>query len=105
MTDDGGGRVVPLLTVRDGVYALHEPTLEWLAAELRAPFAVAACAGKFRTGKSFLLNRLLAQPPGKGFGVGDTVQACTRGIWLCTKRLPCPEGGEARDVLVLDWSG
>ena len=94
--------IVPLLVFRDGRYALHEPTLAWLA-ERRAPFAVLACAGRFRTGKSFLLNRLLRQPPGRGFGVGESVQACTRGIWLCRQFLPGADGGP--DVLVVATEG
>lgn len=94
--------MAPLLTFQDGVYALHEPTLAWLEAR-REPFAVLACAGKFRTGKSFLLNRLLRRPPGQGFGVGETVQACTRGIWLCKRFLKGEEGGV--DVLVMDTEG
>ena len=85
--------IVPFVTVVDGQYRLHETTAAWLAGRER-PFAVMACAGKFRTGKSFLLNRLLRTPPGEGFGVGETVQACTRGIWLC-KDLLSGEGGEA----------
>ena len=96
--------IVPFVTVVDGQYRLDETTAAWLAARER-PFAVMACAGKFRTGKSFLLNRLLRTPPGEGFGVGETVQACTRGIWLC-KDLLSGEAGEAGvDVLVLDTEG
>ena len=78
-------RVVPLVECRaDGAYALCEDTLSWLS-ERKTPFATMSCAGKFRTGKSFLMNRFVSSPsPEAGFGVGDTVQACTRGIWVCT---------------------
>jgi hypothetical protein len=92
--------VVPLITVEDGKYEVHRPTLQWLE-ERKAPFTVMSCAGPFRGGKSFLLNRFLEQPAGKGFGVGDTVQACTRGIWLCKKFVK----EEGTDVLVLDSEG
>lgn len=94
--------VVPFVTVEDGRYRVHEETAAWLA-ERRSPFAVVAFAGLFRTGKSFLCNRLLERPPGRGFGVGETVQACTRGIWLCKAFLPGAAGGP--DVLVLDSEG
>lgn len=88
----------PLVTVdAQGAYRVDEETCAWLARRTQ-PFAVLACAGKFRTGKSFLLNRLLDRPPGEGFGVGETVQACTRGIWVCTDFL---QDG----VLVLDTEG
>ena len=94
--------IVPFVTVEDGRYRVHEETAAWLA-ERRAPFAVVAFAGLFRTGKSFLCNRLLERPPGRGFGVGETVQACTRGIWLCKEWLAGDNGGP--DVLVLDSEG
>lgn len=43
--------------------------------------AVIVVAGPYRTGKSFLLNRLIGRQ-GDGFQVGGTVQACTKGIWV-----------------------
>jgi hypothetical protein len=38
-------------------------------------------AGLYRTGKSYLLNRMLLNRP-SGFGVGPTVNACTKGLWI-----------------------
>ena len=40
--------------------------------------------GKYRTGKSFLLNRVLInnKKTSKGFDVGPTIKPCTKGIWL-----------------------
>lgn len=34
----------------------------------------------FRTGKSYIMNRLINQQ--NGFKVGNTIKACTRGIWM-----------------------
>lgn len=90
----------PLVAFVDGQYRVDDETALWLS-ERTKPFAVLACAGKFRTGKSFLLNRLLNRPAGKGFGVGETVQACTRGIWICTEMM----SHNGMDVLVLDTEG
>lgn len=95
-------KMQPLVRFDGGRYVVHEPTLAWLS-EQSGPFAVLACAGKFRTGKSFLLNRLLRRAPGEGFGVGETVQACTRGLWVCTDFLEEPAGGTR--VLVVDTEG
>ncbi len=102
MRVEDSDQIVPLVTLDNGAYVAHEPTLQWLS-EQREPFSILACAGKFRTGKSFLLNRFLKMPPGKGFGVGETVQACTRGIWLCKRFLAGTDGGPR--VLVLDTEG
>jgi hypothetical protein len=40
---------------------------------------VIAVAGKYRTGKSFLLNRILLNKKDScGFGVGPTINPCTK---------------------------
>ena len=38
--------------------------------------------GPYRTGKSYLLNRLIGLDRKAGFAVGGTINACTKGIWL-----------------------
>lgn len=45
--------------------------------------------GKYRTGKSYLLNKLFlekvnvdSQTERVGFPVGSTIQSCTKGLWL-----------------------
>jgi len=56
---------------------------------------VVAVAGVYRTGKSYILNQL-AGTTGSGFGVGNSVQAKTKGIWLWGAPLrlaPTPDGG------------
>jgi hypothetical protein len=64
--------------------------------------AVAVC-GIYRTGKSLLLN-LLAETQGGGgrFEVGDTVNACTAGIWVRASR---PSGLDGSVTLLLDCEG
>jgi hypothetical protein len=47
--------------------------------------AVVVIAGPYRTGKSFLLNKLIGCEKKQGFSVGGTVNACTKGIWLWGK--------------------
>jgi len=39
---------------------------------------VIAVVGKYRTGKSFLLNRIILNKIETGFGVGSTINACTK---------------------------
>lgn len=47
------------------------------------PVGVIAVAGMYRTGKSFLLNRIiLGQQNEHGFGVGPTINPCTKGLWV-----------------------
>ena len=60
-------------------------------------------AGRYRSGKSFLLNRLLGM---HGFGVGHTVESHTKGIWVSSHILKGKaEDGDDIDVLVMDSEG
>ena len=45
--------------------------------KLEGPLGVIAVAGMYRTGKSYLLNRMLLNRAG-GFGVGPTINPCTK---------------------------
>lgn len=48
---------------------------------LKGPVGVIAVAGQYRTGKSYLLNRMLLNRQ-RGFGVGPTINPCTKGLWV-----------------------
>lgn len=49
--------------------------------EIQGPIGVISVAGLYRTGKSYLLNRMLLNRS-NGFGVGPTVNPCTKGLWV-----------------------
>jgi hypothetical protein len=49
---------------------------------IKTKVGVIAVAGKYRTGKSFLLNRVILNQKDSGFGVGPTINPCTKGLWL-----------------------
>lgn len=62
---------------------------------------VSVC-GKYRTGKSFLLNRLL-EVQGDGFRVDSTTQSCTQGIWMYSK--PIYNSLNGLNIFFLDSEG
>lgn len=69
---------------------------------------IIAVAGKYRTGKSFLLNRILLNKNGKtqGFGVGPTINPCTKGLWIWNKPIDLKDKeGNNFKVLVVDSEG
>lgn len=47
---------------------------------IRGPFGIVSVAGMYRTGKSYLLNKVLLNlEKGKGgFGVGPSINPCTK---------------------------
>ena len=95
--------VMPLISVDNGEYVLNEEAAAWIE-QLPGPFGVIAVVGKYRTGKSFFLNRVLLQKePGDttGFGVGPTIQAHTKGLWVSPQVLQY----KGQSTLVIDTEG
>lgn len=75
-----GGEPVQLISIDDaGQCHLQADAAERLQ-QIPGQLAVVGIAGLYRTGKSFLLNRLLGQQD--GFEIGPTVNPCTKGIWM-----------------------
>jgi hypothetical protein len=95
---------LPLVREDSGAYVVCDEGrqfLERLSEDL--PLAVIVVAGRYRTGKSFLLNRgILEASAKKGFATGTSVHACTRGVWLYPMPLSTYDN---RWFLVLDTEG
>ena len=66
---------------------------------------IVAVAGMYWTGKSYLLNRMILNWP-NGFGVGPTINPCTKGLWIWKHPVQgTTPDGESVDVLVIDTEG
>uniref|UniRef100_A0A7S4SEG1 GB1/RHD3-type G domain-containing protein n=1 Tax=Alexandrium monilatum TaxID=311494 RepID=A0A7S4SEG1_9DINO len=72
----------PLQFIRiDAKGACHlEANAASLLCQIEGRLAVVGIAGLYRTGKSFLLNRLLGLQD--GFEIGPSVNPCTKGLWI-----------------------
>uniref|UniRef100_A0A452GM23 GB1/RHD3-type G domain-containing protein n=1 Tax=Gopherus agassizii TaxID=38772 RepID=A0A452GM23_9SAUR len=81
----------------DGELQLNQAALALLQS-VRQPVVVVAIAGLYRTGKSYLMNRLASKDQG-GFSLGSTIQSHTKGIWMWC--LPHPHPRRAGHTLVL----
>ena len=59
----------------------------------------------YRTGKSYLLNRMLLDRS-NGFGVGPTINPCTKGVWMWGKPVQgfTPDG-DPINVIIMDTEG
>ena len=60
-------------------FKVTDEAVEFLSS-IKERVGVIAVAGKYRTGKSFLLNRVILNKLNGGFGVGPTINPCTKVI-------------------------
>jgi len=63
--------------------------------------SVVAVAGLYRTGKSYLLNRVILNKS-EGFNVGPTINPCTKGLWIWNESIHTQD---KKNVLVIDTEG
>ena len=95
----------PFITCSKGnKLAVSDEAASYLSA-LTGTVGVATVAGVYRTGKSYILNQLAGQHA--GFGIGSTVQAHTKGIWLwgAPLELGGAAAGQPQHMLLLDTEG
>ncbi|ROI69417.1 Guanylate-binding protein 1 [Anabarilius grahami] len=67
---------------------------------IKEPVVVVSVVGLYRTGKSYLMNRLAGQQ--SGFALGNTVESKTKGIWMWCVPHPTKEG---HTLVLLDTEG
>ena len=81
---------VPFVTFNESTrkFVINEDAIKIISKEENKQIGILSLVGKYRTGKSFLLNRVLIdKKSNKGFDVGPTIKPCTKGIWLWSSPL------------------
>ncbi|XP_067217979.1 guanylate-binding protein 1-like isoform X2 [Chanodichthys erythropterus] len=73
--------------------------IEFLS-RIKEPVVVVSVVGLYRTGKSYLMNRLAGQQ--SGFALGNTIESKTKGIWMWCVPHPYKEG---HTLVLLDTEG
>ncbi len=75
-----------------GNLLLHQEALTMIKS-IKKKVAIISVAGQYRTGKSFLLNRLLGRQ--NGFELGSTINPCTKGLWIWNRPVNVTEDVQA----------
>ncbi|KAM8789924.1 guanylate-binding protein 2-like isoform 2-T2 [Rhynchonycteris naso] len=90
---------VCLIENTGGQLTVNQEALKILSA-IKEPLVVVAIVGLYRTGKSYLMNKLAGKK--EGFSLGSTVQSHTKGIWMWC--VPHPEKPK-HTLVLLDTEG
>uniref|UniRef100_A0A8C5QSI5 GB1/RHD3-type G domain-containing protein n=1 Tax=Leptobrachium leishanense TaxID=445787 RepID=A0A8C5QSI5_9ANUR len=80
-------------------FSINKEALQILTS-ITEPLVVVAIVGKYRTGKSYLMNNLAGCK--KGFPLGSTIQSKTKGIWMWCVPHPLKVG---HVLVLLDTEG
>ncbi|XP_053447440.1 guanylate-binding protein 6-like isoform X1 [Nycticebus coucang] len=93
--------LVPLCLVenKNEQFSVNQKALKILC-KISQPVVVVAIVGLYRTGKSYLLNRLARE--NRGFPLGSTVRSETKGIWMWC--MPHPSKPD-HTLVLLDTEG
>lgn len=69
-----------LIRFKDNRFEIPEETKEFLR-NFKNPLGIITIVGKYRTGKSLFLNKVLLR--NSTFKVSPTINSCTKGLWMC----------------------
>jgi hypothetical protein len=102
MENEEKGKAIPFININaDGHFEVSNEAMSLFDAwDKSKKLAVICIAGPYRSGKSFLANRILHQ--NSGFDIGSTTMACTKGIWMWNK--PVYVNSKV-DAVLLDTEG
>ncbi|KAL2098618.1 hypothetical protein ACEWY4_005098 [Coilia grayii] len=86
-------------TGRDESMSVQQGALQILE-QIQQPVVVVAVVGLYRTGKSYLMNRLAGRQ--RGFALGGSIESKTKGIWMWCVPHPFKDG---HTLVLLDTEG
>ena len=80
---------IPFVTYNESTkkFIINKEAKKIISNPKNKKIGIISLVGKYRTGKSFLLNKVLINSIKEGFQVGPTIKPCTKGIWLWSNPL------------------
>ena len=78
---DSVSKAIQFIKVNEnGKFKITPEATEFLMSLKGKKLGIISIVGKYRTGKSFIVNRVLLNTVQKGFKVGPTINPCTKGL-------------------------
>ena len=97
---------VPFIIYENGKFIITNQSKLLLNQKKIKNIGIISLVGKYRTGKSFLLNRVILNNKSKsGFSVGPTFKPCTKGIWIWSEPLMIKHNNEEFPCFMIDTEG
>ncbi|EGB09974.1 hypothetical protein AURANDRAFT_23822 [Aureococcus anophagefferens] len=97
---------LPLVEVTEDSSLRANPDTLKLLSTIEERLCVVALCGRYRSGKSSLLNWIRDPSNRGGFAVGHGVSRCTKGIWVWGRPTPVTlKDGTSAALLLLDTEG
>mmetsp|Transcript_960 Transcript_960/g.873 ORF Transcript_960/g.873 Transcript_960/m.873 type:complete len:256 (+) Transcript_960:71-838(+) len=97
---------IPLVSLdpKTNKFIINDEAIDFLNS-LKGDIGIVSVAGMYRTGKSYLLNRMLLDRS-TGFGVGPTINPCTKGLWIWGSPIKGQTlDGDPLDIIIIDSEG
>jgi hypothetical protein len=102
MSKQSAEEALPLITLQNGKFVLGEQAAHMISS-IKGEIGVIGVAGLYRTGKSYVLNRLLGKQD--GFAIGPTVNPCTKGIYTWGRPIEATKNGKKIYYILIDTEG
>ena len=97
---------IPFIIYENGKFIITNKSRILLNQKKIKNIGIISLVGKYRTGKSFLLNRVILNNKSKaGFSVGPTFKPCTKGIWIWSEPIMIKNNNEEFPCFMIDTEG
>ena len=97
---------LPFIIYENGKFIISNQSRLLLKQKQFKNIGLISLVGKYRTGKSFLINRVILNNKSKsGFSVGPTFKPCTKGIWIWSEPIMTKNNNEEFPCFMIDTEG
>lgn len=108
MHSERAPKAIPFIIAKNSSFEVTEDARSFLLGLDNRKVGVVCVVGKYRTGKSYFVNKVLLERNNEdqGFQVGPTVNPCTKGLWVWSETIKKKDkDGKEVELIVMDCEG